>query len=125
MASLVGGRLTIVVSDPWELSDALSGAHLRGAIALVLRAGGGVHRESAFVALEEPLRWGSGQYEGILIQARHQDRFLESLESGKVVSCNFIGLTVDQCQRAAELIDMKWWRGGGVVGMASVRLTDG
>ncbi len=121
--SLVGHRIVVVVSEPWEMVDGSKSNRLWGTIAALRRFSESVDRESILVDLSAPVVWRSTAYPSLLIEARHGEGLIDAMSDRDDVECNFVGITSAQREPLDEL-DMSKWR-GGLAGIAAVRLDGG
>lgn len=99
-------RVTLSLSDPWELGEALGWPTLIGTV---------VHRGTKkwLVELNQPFTHSGVEYRFLVVSARHAHSTLADSTS-KWVPCNIVRTTVD---RASEVdpCDLSWWRGGGAM----------
>lgn len=117
---LLGRRVVIVTSEPWELVDERGMNYFAGTIVAVTPFSSEVERETVLVDLAEVMTWRSVNYESILLGARHGEGLLDALSESDAVECNLIGISAEGRKRP-DVLAMSGWR-GGLAGVASVRL---
>jgi hypothetical protein len=110
---LVGRRLEVVVSDPWEFGTQ-HGDHPR--LAVVVRAGvtaNGYGGEADALLLRwlEPVVFQGVKCEFFVATARHEAHGLDELERGRNLPVSIIRISSAQAASDAPL-DLSWWRGG-------------
>ncbi len=91
MNALLGKRVGIGISDPWELGEALGWATLQGTISHVGQTP--THYNTVYdaiiVELEKPLEYRNQHLKWLHLGARHEGRSVFDLDKGAKVSCNF------------------------------------
>lgn len=116
VAELVGMRVSITVSDPWDFGT----EHGTGPFAAkVLQAGSNywVSGEDALLLqLETSLSYQGSTCEYFVATPRFEIGSLASLISGYKVECNFTRVPESRTT-SANPFDLSWWRGGvGLIG---------
>ena len=98
--------ITLSLSDPWELGEALGWPMLAGTV---------VHRraEAWLVELAQPFTHLGVEYRFLVVSARHADNTLADSAS-KTIACNIVRTTPDRASKA-DPCDLSWWRGGGAM----------
>jgi hypothetical protein len=100
--------VSIVISDPWELGEAVGWRPLLGTmIELVDDDEGG----RGLIRLNVPLSHAGGRYGYVLASPRHEGERLHALRAGNSVFCGLVGLT-DVTPHSRKLLDVSSWRGG-------------
>ena len=114
--SIVGKKVAIIVSDPWELVTAVGSGPFLAEILMVAAVGSGSDDEGALIKLVKALRFEGGDWEYFVATTRHRGDGLSDLLSGKEVICNLTAISKAQASSAAP-VDTSWWRGGlGLIG---------
>lgn len=96
-------RVTINLSDPWDMGEALGWAAMPGTI---------VHRAAAawLVELDRPVFYSNTEYRLLVVLSRHEGRTLAQATLHDV-SCSLIRTTAERASSATPC-DISWWRGG-------------
>jgi hypothetical protein len=99
-------RVTITVSDPWDLGEAIAWQAIRGAVAHM-------QADAWLVKVDSPFVHSDLEYQYLVVSPRHVDSRLERATSEQV-ECNIIRTTPERASSAAPC-DVSWWRGGGAI----------
>lgn len=110
---LVGRRLEVVVSDPWEFGTQ-HGDHPR--LAVVVRAGvtangSGGKADALLLRWLEPVVLGGVTCEFFVATARHEAHGLDELERDGNLPVSLTRISSAQAASDSAL-DLSWWRGG-------------
>jgi len=101
-------RISISISDPWELGEALKWQPLRGEL---LQMVNDEHGGRALIKLDDAINY-RGSIWGYLIAApRHQGNEIAGVQSGKKVLGAFTGVS-DQQAWSSTPLDTSNWRSG-------------
>jgi len=101
--------ITISISDPWDVGEALGWPTLRG---VLLAFKHGDEGGSALVRLTQPVTFGGVQWHHLIASPRHVCDVIADIETEKGVTCNCIGISDGQAA-SDQPFDVSWWRGGG------------
>jgi hypothetical protein len=105
-------RVAISVNDPWELGEALNWQQIH---ATVLKES----PDTLVVRLDSSIEFDGVSYQYLRASTRYEGENLSRIQAGRVISCNFIGLT--RAQFDAGSFDTGQCRGGlaflGTVGL--------
>lgn len=104
-------RVTVSISDPWDLGEALGWSRLRGEL---LRTQNAQHRERALIRLDDAILWEGTSWRYLIAQARHVEPDIHAIFGGAEVPAGFVGITDEQATSNTQL-DTSKWRGGGLV----------
>lgn len=101
-------QISISISDPWELGEALKWQPLRGELLrLVSDERGG----RALIRLDAPVNYRGSAWRYVVAVPRHQGNEIAGLETGQKVLAAFTGIP-DQHAESNEALDTSNWRGG-------------
>lgn len=101
-------EVTISVSDPWDLGEALGWRVLTGEL---VRLEDDDHGGRALIRLDAPIEHAGVSCSHVIASPRHAGDALASLASGQSVLCGFIGVA-DASAATAISLDTSGWRGG-------------
>lgn len=96
-------HVTLSLSDPWEMGEALGWPTLRGA---VVQRGA----EAWLVELTEPFSHSGTEYRFLVVSARHFDSPLANAATQQI-ACNVVRTTEERAS-GPDACDLSWWRGG-------------
>jgi hypothetical protein len=106
------GRLaTLLVADPFELVEELSGSSVAITLVSVDAFDAGADRERALAALSAPISWQGTTYEFVVLQERHGHGLTQELLLGEPVECNVIGVSARSAEQGSPW-GLDSWRGG-------------
>lgn len=112
-------RVSIVLSDPWELGEALNWEPLKGEL---LRMEAGEHGGRALIKLEKIITYRKSNCRFVVASPRHEGKKITSLQRRESVSCAFTGIS--DSQAALDGVpDTLGWR-GGIAFIGDIRLID-
>jgi len=101
-------QLTITLSDPWELGEALKWQPLQGnLLRLVNDDRGG----QALIKLDESFEYRGAICRHVIASPRHVGVEIASLTIGKTVFCGLTGISEQQAE-SSNPFDLSSWRGG-------------
>lgn len=112
-------QVSIVLSDPWELGEALNWEPLKGEL---LRAERGEHGGRALIELERSIAYRGSDCRFVVASPRHVGDEIASLQLRKSVACAFIGIS-DAQAASSGVPDTREWR-GGVAFIGDISLID-
>lgn len=98
-------RISITVSDPWELGEATKWQPLCGRL-LQTKGEGRV-----LIKLDSALSYGDSIWHFVIASPRHRGDEIDALQAGKKVMATFIGIP-DQQAGSEAVFDTHGWRGG-------------
>lgn len=112
-------HVRILISDPWDLGEALSWRPLEGKL---VRRADDDHGGRGLICLNDPIEYKDSCYRHVVASPRHEGDTLAGLLSGVSVFCGFIGVS-DEDARVDAALDTSKWRGGlafiGTIELAS------
>lgn len=97
-----------MLSDPWDLGEALKWQPLRGELLRITHddCGG-----KALIELNESISYRDSVCRYVVASPRNKGSEIEDLQNGKKVSCAMTGLSDEQAKSSAAM-DISKWRGG-------------
>src|SRR5699024_5996653 len=101
-------QVSIVLSDPWELGEALNWKPLSGEL---LRMEPGEHGGRALIELERSIAYRGSDCRFVVASPRHVGEEIASLQLRKSVVCAFTGISDAQAV-SSGIPDTREWRGG-------------
>lgn len=101
-------RISISISDPWELGEALSWHPLTGELLTSVK---NEHGGRALIKLDNPISYYGSNWRYVVAAPRHQGDEIGALETGKKIMCAFTGIPDEQAEAGSPL-DTQNWRGG-------------
>lgn len=112
-------QVSIVLSDPWELGEALNWEPLKGEL---LRMETGEHGGRALIELERSITYQGPDCRFVVASPRHVGEEIASLQLRKSVACAFTGISDAQAE-SSGVPDTREWR-GGLAFIGDIRLID-
>ena len=103
-----GRRITIQLSEPWDLGQALSWQPL---VAHILAAKPDEKDGVLLLQLEQPFVIGETQCEYFVARPRHKGVKIDALLTGSAILCALTRIPPDRLH-VADPFDLGWWRGG-------------
>ena len=101
-------RISISISDPWELGEALRWKSLQGEL---LRMVNDEHGGRALIKLDEVIDYRGSNWRYVVAVPRYQGNDIAALHTGKKVLAAFTGIS-DQQAESTNALDTSNWRGG-------------
>lgn len=101
-------RISIMLSDPWDLGEALKWQPLRGELLQITHD---EHGGKALIELDERIIYRSFVCRYVVASPRHKGSEIGELQNGKKVFCAMTGISDEQAKSSAA-IDLSNWRGG-------------
>lgn len=101
-------RISISISDPWELGEALKWQPLRGEL---LQTANDEHGGRALIKLDDGVNYHGSNWRYVVAAPRHQGNEIAALQTGKKLLGAFTGIS-DQQAESANPLDTSNWRGG-------------
>jgi len=98
-------RISIIVSDPWDLGEATNWQPLRGSL-LQMKS-----EEMALIKLDNAISYGNSIWHFVIASPRRRGDEVGALQAGKKVAATFIGIS-DQQAGSEAVFDTHGWRGG-------------
>jgi hypothetical protein len=86
-------RVSVVITDPWELGQKTQWQWLAGHIVRVLSTKNG---EMAIVKLDAPITVGPKEWNYVRVSPRHENVALDDIDRGQQVSCAVLTLCDEQ-----------------------------
>ena len=122
--SLIGMKVEIRISDPWELGDARSWEPLPGTIIKVQGAQSS-RDEGILIRLQEPLQYKEVDCEYFAANPRLVGGTFEQLLAGKDVFSDVTRIPPERAH-SDDPFDLSWWRGGvAIIGnVAPIPITE-
>lgn len=105
-----GSRVTLVISDPWELAGSDGKNDLVGLVEQAVPAPDAPDRDTVALRLVRSITYKDVEYDRIVVQARTDEPIIEPLADGRAVEVSVYGVPVDDCLSSID--PQKWWRGG-------------
>jgi len=100
-------RISVSISDPWELGEALKWQPLQGEL---LQMVNDEHGGRALIKLDNAINYRGSSWRYVVATSRHQGRPIAEIQNGKVASA-FTGISEQQAESSSPL-DTSNWRGG-------------
>jgi hypothetical protein len=100
-------RISIMLSDPWDLGEALKWQPLRGEL---LQMTHDEHGGKALIELDESMTYRDSVCRYVVASPRHKGSKIEELQNGTKVSCAMAGIPDEQAKSSAAM-DISNWRG--------------
>lgn len=97
-----------MLSDPWDLGEALKWQPLRGDL---LQATHDKHGGKALIELNESISYRGFVCRYIVASPRQKGGEIKELQNGKTVCCAMTGISDEQAKPSAAM-DLSDWRGG-------------
>src|SRR5688572_16088351 len=105
--------VSIIISDPWDLGEALAWQPLVGTVVQVVDDD---HGGRGLIRLSTPIEYGGRFYECLIASPRHEGARLVDLRVGKEITCALIDVDAQQVA-SSEALDTSKWRGSlGFIG---------
>ena len=101
-------RISIMLSDPWDLGEALKWQPLRGEL---LEMTPDEHGGKVLIRLDEDVSYRDSVCRYLVASPRYKGSQIAELLTGKKVSCGITGISDDQAKSSAAM-DISNWRGG-------------
>jgi hypothetical protein len=101
-------HIRILISDPWDLGEALSWRPLEGEL---VRTEDDDHGGRGLIYLNDPIEHEGSRYKHVVASPRHEGDTLAGLLAGRSVFCGLIGVS-DEDARVDTALDTSGWRGG-------------
>lgn len=101
-------RISIMLSDPWDLGEALKWRPLRGEL---LQMTPDDHGGKALIELNESISFRDSVFRYVVASPRHKGSEIAELRNGKKVFCAMTGVSDEQAESGAAM-DINSWRGG-------------
>lgn len=101
-------RISIMLSDPWDLGEAIEWQPLTGEL---LQMASDAHGGKALIELSASVSYRGSVCRYVVASPRHQGREITELQDGQKVLCALIGISDKQATTNAAL-DTSNWRGG-------------
>ena len=108
MNAMNNARLTITITDPWELGEALKWQPLQGELLGLMPSDRG---GQALIKLDEPFEYRGTVCRHVIASPRHVGVEMASLSDGKTVLCGVTGISEQQAE-SSKPFDLSSWRGG-------------
>ncbi len=112
-------RVLIVLSDPWELGEALNWEPLKGEL---LRREAGGHGGRALIKLEKIITYRGSSCRFVVASPRHQGKEITYLQRRETVSCAFTGISDSQAALGGAPETLGWR--GGIAFIGDIRVID-
>lgn len=101
-------RISIMLSDPWDLGEALKWQPLQGELLQITRDD---HGGKALIELNESISYRDSVYRYVVASPRHKGSQIAELQDGKKVFCAMTGISDEQA-KSSDAMDISSWRGG-------------
>lgn len=101
-------RISIMLSDPWDLGEALRWQPLRGDLLQIMHD---EHGGKALIELNESVSYRGLVCRYVIAYTRHKGSKIEELQNGRKISCAMTGISDEQATSSA-VMDSSNWRGG-------------
>lgn len=101
-------RITISISDPWELGEALKWQPIQGEL---LRMASDERGGRALIKLDAALNYRGSVWHYVVAAPRHQGSTIAGLQTGRKVLAALTGIP-DQQAESSGVPDTSNWRGG-------------
>jgi hypothetical protein len=118
---LVGQRVDMVVSDPWELTTPDGSNIFPASVRLAETFASGAVEERLLIELRTPVSWRGETYRYFSVSERNGHGLVDDLRRGRSVECRAIAVAGDG-PPTAEMLDTSDWR-GGLAANATVQTT--
>ena len=114
--SLLGRRVKLVVSDPWDFVTDNGSGPFEGEVVQEIS-------DAILVKLDTSIEDKGETYEFLVVSTRHAAEELSLVLGGNEVSCNATAISNERAQGPTPC-DLSWWRGGlAVLAALSVSTT--
>ena len=100
--------LTITISEPWELGEAMKWQPLHGEL---LRSVNDERGGQVLIKLDDPVEYREKTCRHVIASPRHVGVEMASLSAGKTVLCGMTGISEQQAE-SSNPFDLSSWRGG-------------
>jgi len=111
-----GARVSVQISEPWDLGERLAWRELTGEIAVV-----DASENAVLIELDVSVSDGKDFFLNLVASPRHEGKRIADLSVEDSIICSFTGLTDERAQ-SKDPLDISWWRGGGLVFLGDLRL---
>jgi hypothetical protein len=101
-------RITVTISEPWELDEAMQWRSFPGEMQRLIDA---AHGGRVLIKLDDPLQYRGSKWHYVVGTARHTGDSVASLQAGQKVLSALTGITEQQAM-SDNPFDMGHWRGG-------------
>ena len=101
-------RISISVSEPWELGEALKWRPMRGEL---LQSVNDEPGGRALVRLEEVIVYRGSVWRYVVASPRHPGKEIAAVQTGDKVLCAFTAVSEQQVE-AGDPLETENWRGG-------------
>lgn len=97
-----------MLSDPWDLGEALKWQPLRGELLQLTRDD---HGGKALIELNESVIYRGSEYRFVVASPRHKGSEITEVQNNKKVFCAMTVISDEQAKSSAAM-DISNWRGG-------------
>lgn len=104
MDTLLSTKVSVRISDPWELGEELKWEAFDAEII-------SVSADNILIQLLKPFVYKGTNCEFFISSPRHEGDHVEKLRDGKSLFCGMIHITAEQAN-SSNPFDLKGWRGG-------------
>jgi hypothetical protein len=113
LAKLIGRRVSMGISEPWEFGNAVPDCRLVGEIVAVhivtqIRGPKETIREQLLVHIEKPFAYKRLKTEYLLASPRHEGYALLQFADGEPVSFNFLRASAERASSEDALDGRRW-----------------
>jgi len=126
--ALVGAKVQVKVSDPWEFAaeiktDSIFAIIEQVNIKINARTDVFEERESILLRVLAPFAYKKRKFEFLLVSPRHYDEGLHQLGNGRDISCNFLRIPRFEAKSDDPFQADKNWRGSeaGLIGTLKMK----
>lgn len=104
MSALLNTKVSMRISDPWELGEALNWKAFDAKIIVV-------SGDDILIQLLKPFFYKGTNCEFFIAAPRHEEDHAEKLQAGESLFCGMTRITPEQANSNSPF-DLKSWRGG-------------
>jgi hypothetical protein len=101
-------RVSILISDPWDLGESLGWRALPGVLVTTRNDGQGGR---ALIQLDNTISYKGSAYRYVVASPRHQGREISDLKDHKKVDATLTGIADNQAH-SRDALNTSNWRGG-------------
>ena len=108
---LIGIKVSIVISDPWDFITEQGEGPITGKIIKVGANSWKPGQDAILIHIDTPLKFKGVCCEYFIATPRHELESIAALKDGNAIVCNFARIPSDKAN-SNNPFDLSWWRGG-------------
>jgi hypothetical protein len=109
--NLIGMKVSIVISDPWDFITEQGEGPINGKIIKVGANSWIQGQDAILIQIDTTLKFKGVYCDYFIATARHESESTAALKDSSVIVCNFARVPSDKAN-SNNPFDLSWWRGG-------------